>query len=109
MKLRIEGDRIVGYGSFGTTNPQSTYIDYTWIDPPETLKDEYGRWIYRWDGNDPVLDPIAPSDGEKNNLTDKRLIVELFGLLRTSIKQDQTWAEFKTAAIDRWNEIKATL
>jgi hypothetical protein len=73
MKLRLEGDRIVGYGSFGTKNPKSIYIEYDWVGVPEVLKDEYGRHIYRWDGNNPILDPIAPAAQEIQDLKDKKI------------------------------------
>lgn len=68
MKIKIQDSdqRIYGYGSFGAGMRNGfTYIDYTWISPPEDLKDEYGYTLYRWDGNDPVLDPINPTTEEK--------------------------------------------
>jgi len=62
MRLKIvDGDRIGGYGGYGNRS----YPEYEWKDPPEQLRDEFGRLRYRWDGEKPVLDPIPPTPEEK--------------------------------------------
>lgn len=68
-------------------------------------RDEYGNLCYRWDGTKPILDPISPTIEQKTAFANINIEIELAKLLYQSIKNNETWDQFKQRTIARYQEL----
>lgn len=92
MRLKLINNRIVGYGAFGNCD----YPKHNWVDTPENIMDKYNNPLYRWDGKNPILDPMSPSpeqiEKERTDLIEKEIpftLAQEIALINKGIKDSK--------------------
>ena len=79
-KLKLQGNRVGGFGAFAGDNPAFKYVDYEWDGPDAVegnLRDEYGNLRFVWTGSKVVLDPMTPTADQKKAKEKRDLAMEL--------------------------------